>query len=622
MSLDQIGKRAGHMLGNYVRNVLRDCASAKVQPPKHSFPSQSQAHQNEVAAQYPGGQYPGYQYPMSSAGSSHPYEAPPPAYDSHHHALADTGDLKALRMPDAQNNTIPDFSRVGYREGCVRIPLVPVQIVLEPSNDPCADDTARIQHAIDHVAKLPLCPIGHDGAKVRGAVLLKAGTYRVAGAIIINASGVVLRGEGQGDDGTTIIATGRIQRDFVLVNGMLTSDMGSVEQQRKYARKPEMMPRNGYRGSKKPVTYTRKGLYIPVGTYSLPVDSVKGYCVGDEIVIERPGTDEWIRDIGMDNLPPRPNGQPSTPWSPKTYTFRFERRIVAIDEATNTFTLDIPMVMNLDPKYPPARVYELIYKMPIISDVGVENLRLISETNPAKPEDEDHGWYAIVMDNTVHGWVADVTTRRFVSGIFASLWSRYVTIQDCAVLDPVSKATEGGRRYQFNLSGQKGLVKRCFTENARHDFITLGRVCGPNVFVDSTGINGNNDTGPHERWAMGILYDNITCSTINIRQRAWMGSGQGWAGVFHVVYNCTATLNNNCFQDPPGATNWIVGFCGGMAKKPMFDAPQTKCRSPNKPVEPRSLYWAQLIQRMNNNVQYVKANAGAEARNNYGPRLK
>lgn len=53
---------------------------------------------------------------------------------------------------------------------------------------------------------------------------------------------------------------------------------------------------------------------------------------------------------------------------------------------------------------------------------------------------------------------------------------------------------------------------------------------GPNVFVDSTGEDGNNDTGPHERWAMGILYDNITCNTINVRQRSWMGSGQGWAG--------------------------------------------------------------------------------------------
>ncbi|KAF9970329.1 hypothetical protein BGZ73_006964 [Actinomortierella ambigua] len=579
-----------------------------------------------VASQYPGGHYPGFP-PPAAAGHSFPQmpfhhpDAPPPAYDMNQRPLADTGDLRVYSLPDTHHNTIPDFSRVGYREGCARIPLVPVQMVLDPSNNPHADDTARIQHAIDHVAKLPLVPMGHDGAKVRGAVLLKAGTYRVAGAVIINASGVVLRGEGQGPDGTTIIATGKIQRDFVLVNGMLSSEMGTVEKQRHLARKSEMMPRNGYKGCKKAATSTRKGVYIPVGTVHLPVESVKGYHVGEEIVIERPGTAEWIHDIGMDKIPDRPNGQQSVQWSPSTYTFRFERRIVAIDEATNTFVLDIPMVMCLDPKYPPARVYGLVYKMPMISDVGVENLRLVSETKPGKPEDEDHGWYAVVMDNTVHGWVADVSTHHFVSGIFASLWSRYITIQDCAVLEPVSKPREGGRRYQFNLSGQKGLVKRCFTENARHDFITLSRVCGPNVFVDSEGVNANNDTGPHERWAMGTLYDNITCSTINIRQRKWMGSGQGWAGVFHVVYNCTAKMKDSCFQNPPGAVNWIIGFCGEVNRKPAFEEPRAMCHWHNTKVEPRSLYWAQLIQRMNNNVQYVKANAGAEARNHYGPRL-
>jgi len=55
-------------------------------------------------------------------------------------------------------------------------------------------------------------------------------------------------------------------------------------------------------------------------------------------------------------------------------------------------------------------------------------------------------------------------------------------------------------------------------------------ILGPNVFVDSTGFLANNDSGPHERFAMGILYDNIACRTINVRQRLWMGSGQGWAG--------------------------------------------------------------------------------------------
>ncbi|KAF9287385.1 hypothetical protein BGZ68_001887 [Mortierella alpina] len=456
------------------------------------------------------------------------------------HAL-DSTNVQEWEKRDSHNNIIPDFSRVGYREGHVEIPMVPANVTLKPSG--LSDDTARIQEAIDRVGNLPLKPFGRDGIMVRGAVLLKKGTYKVAGALIINKSGVVLRGEGKTSDGTTIIATGNIQRDFILVNSMLSSSMGSQAEQRKKVRTRDMMPRNGYKTSEKPETRSRKGVYIPVGTRTIPVDDIAGYNVNDKIV-----------------------------WTPKSFTFRFERTIVAIDRAKRTFTIDIPLVMNFDPKYPPARIYHLIHKTPLISDVGVENLRLVSEYDSKNPEDEQHGWYGVVVDNAIHGWVAEVTTERFVSGIFASLWSRFITIQDCTVLNPISKPSAGGRRYQFNLSGQMGLVKRCRTNHGRHDFVSHGRVCGPNVFVDSKGESANNDSGPHERWAMGVLYDNISSHLINIRNRSWFGSGQGWAGAFHVFYNCEGQGKGNTFQDAPGTINWVIGFKGNLAKKPKFGA--------------------------------------------------
>ncbi|KAF9957597.1 hypothetical protein BGZ72_001636 [Mortierella alpina] len=505
--------------------------------------------------------------------------------------------------PDSYNNTIPDFSRVGYREGHVAIPKVPVQEILKPSG--LADDTARIQAAIDKVGNLPLKSFGKDGAKVRGTVLLKKGTYKVAGALIINKSGVVLRGEGKTAEGTTIIATGKIQRDFILVNGMLSSSMGSTAEQKKKARTREMMPRNGYKSSGKPETQSRKGVYISVRTTIVPVDDTTGFNVNDKIVIERPGSEQWIKDIGMNYMPPRgDSGRPSTQWTPKSYTFRFERTIVAIDRTKRTFTIDIPLVMNFDPKYPPVKIYHLVHKSALISDVGVENLRLVSEYDSRNPEDEQHGWYAVVVDNAIHGWVADVRTERFVSGIFASMWSRFVTIQDCAVVDPVSKPSEGGRRYPFNLSGQMGLVKRCFTNNARHEFVTHGRLCGPNVFVDSKGEHGNNDSGPHERWAMGVLYDNISAHVIHIRNRMWYGSGQGWAGAFHVFYNCEGQAKGSYFQDAPGTINWVIGFKGHLTNKFKFEGGKpSKLISYNKPVQPRSLYWSQLAARTGKSVE-------------------
>ncbi|KAF8975763.1 hypothetical protein BGZ52_008622, partial [Haplosporangium bisporale] len=195
--------------------------------------------------------------------------------DFSHHAppLEQSGNIAILKFPDQFNNTIPDFSMVGYREGHVRIPSVPTRIVLDPSPSDSEDDTARIQAALDQVAQLPLENVGPHGAAMRGAVLLRAGVYRVAGALILNSSGVVLRGEGQDENGTILVATGAIQRDFILVNGVLTSEMGSVEIQQAKARTKEMMPSNGYRGSKKTTT-TRFGVYIPVGENRIPVEDV------------------------------------------------------------------------------------------------------------------------------------------------------------------------------------------------------------------------------------------------------------------------------------------------------------------------------------------------------------
>ncbi|KAF9572886.1 hypothetical protein EC968_009370 [Mortierella alpina] len=511
----------------------------------------------------------------------------------------DYAKLCELDKPDKHGNTIPNFSRVGYREGHVKIPKVGVKEMLEPSGLP--DDTARIQKAIDRVGGLPL-QVGEDGNKYRGTVLLKKGEYRVGGALVINKSGVVLRGEGNTPEGTTIIATGSIQRDFILVNGMLTSSMGSQTEQKKKARTREMMPRNGYKSSKGPITHSPKGIYIPAGTMILPVDDVAGFRKNDKIVVERPGSKQWIKDIGMDRLPPRADsGRNSTQWTEKSYTFRFERTIVDIDHAKRTLTLDIPLVMNFDPKYPPAKIYPLVHKTQLISDVGVENLRLVSEYDSKDLQDEQHGWYAVVVDNAIHGWVANVTAEHFVSGIFASVWSRFITIQDCAVLDPISKPSAGGRRYPFILSGQMGLVKRCRTNHGRHDFATNGRLGGPNVFVDSKGDQANNDSGPHERWAMGVLYDNIVSHQINIRNRGWYGSGQGWAGAFHVFWNCEATGKGSTFQDAPGTINWVYGFKGNIAKK--FKFPGGKATERKPACGPRSLYWWQLAARTGKSVE-------------------
>src|SRR6187551_3287715 len=107
---------------------------------------------------------------------------------------------KMVYVPDDQGNNILDSSHAGYRGGGVAIPTIPVRETIWPV---VGDNNQNIQAAIDKVSSRPL-----DADGFRGAVLLKAGYYKTAAPLRIQASGVVLRGEGMTDTGTILIGTG------------------------------------------------------------------------------------------------------------------------------------------------------------------------------------------------------------------------------------------------------------------------------------------------------------------------------------------------------------------------------------------------------------------------------
>ncbi|MCC2686000.1 MAG: hypothetical protein K0R75_2899, partial [Paenibacillaceae bacterium] len=183
-------------------------------------------------------------------------------------------DGKLAYTTDFRGNRIPDFSYVGYKGGGVPIPHVPVAITVGPGD---GDDEARIQEAIDYVSKL-----APDRDGFRGTVLLREGTYRIAGSLRIQASGVVVRGAGKGGDGSILVAAGTGRRALIEVHG--ESDI-------------RMEP-----------TAVRKitDLYVPVGSRTFHVNSAAGLSVGDTIVVRRYGNRAWISEIGMDRIVPRP----------------------------------------------------------------------------------------------------------------------------------------------------------------------------------------------------------------------------------------------------------------------------------------------------------------------------
>lgn len=460
--------------------------------------------------------------------------------------------------PDKQGNTIPDFSRVGYHEQDEAIPDVTVVKTIEAPKD---GGNARqlIQNAINEVAKLQ-----PDAKGFRGAILLKKGTYKIADSIHLGAGGIVLRGEGEGKDGTILVAAGKGQRTLINVVG-------------KKGITPE--------GDKIKITDD----FVPTGAKSFSLASTAGLKVGDRIMLYRPSPEAWIHDLKMDQIEERKTGG-TKQWKPGEYDLQFERNISKIEG--NKIYMDNPVVMEMETKYGGGAIYK--YSTPgRIKEVGIENIRFESEY--AGDTDEDHGWTAVVYANVENGWVRNVTSYYFgYACVSTEGGSRNITVTDCKCLDAKSVIT-GGRRYSFNNTGQLNLFMNCHTEDGRHDYVTGARVCGPNVFYNSTAKKEHADIGPHHRWAAGTLYDNITSDgEINVQDRQWMGSGHGWSGVTQVLWNCTAKAA--AVQKPwVSGTNYNIGFHGKHAEGSFKGRMDGEWEGMNKDgLMPASLYMAQF----------------------------
>jgi hypothetical protein len=490
-------------------------------------------------------------------------------------------DGKLAYKMDDHGNRIPDFSNVGYRGGGVALPNLAVRATVEPTS---GDAGARIQAAIDQVSKLPA-----DAQGKRGAVVLKKGRYPIAGALWLHTGGVVLRGEGQGEDGTVLIATGATQRSLIVIGG------DEARPPRDENGEPiEPGVAHSARGPRRVIVDD----YVPVGALLFHVDNPDGLRVGDEIVIRRPSTAAWIHDIGMDRMPPA-EGHTVVQWQPGSKDLFFNRTVVAI--GGNAVTIDAPLVNALEKKYGGGEVRAAVSSA--VREVGIENLRGDSEF--ASSTDENHGWLLIEAANVRDGWVRDVTSIHFgYSCVYVHQASRAMTIDHCSCLDPVSQIT-GGRRYSFELDGQLTLVEHCYARNGRHDFVMHSVAAGPNVFFDCLAEEAHEDSGPHHRWSAGVLYDNVRIvrtqqnsrrnpedGALNIRNQGNSGSGHGWAGANQVAWNCEAQKMQ--IEQPPTAQNWAIGCRAVVHRGDAY------WESFGTPVEPQSLFQAQLRERLGN----------------------
>ena len=455
------------------------------------------------------------------------------------------------------DNILPDFSFAGYRGGGIAIPDVREIERVAPGP---GDDRARVQAAIDRVSARAL-----DGNGFRGAVVLEAGTYQVGDELRIGATGVVLRGAGQGTGGTLLVATKREQHSLITVGGA-GSGIEEVD------------------GSRVRITSD----VVAVGAVRFNVASTAGLSVGDRVAVVRTPNQRWIDELGMDRF-----GADDTPWTPSAYAIAHERRIVVVDG--NRVTVDIPIVDTMEVRYGGGALYKA--RVPgRIQRSGVEDLRLVSEFSG--PNDEQHGWNAVRLSRVENGWVRRVTAVHFgYAAVTVVNRANFNTIEEVAQLDPVSRVT-GGRRYSFNVSsGMGNLFQRCYARDGRHNFVTGARVTGPNVWLDCVSVRNNSDEGPHHRWATGVLFDNVSSAELYVQNRRGSGTGHGWAGAQTMFWNCRG--DRLICDAPRGAMNWLVGTSGSRREGRWApEEPFGWWESHGDRVAPRSLYLQQLEDRL------------------------
>lgn len=469
-------------------------------------------------------------------------------------------------ISDTEGNRIPDYSHAGYKGGGVTLPEIPVKLEISP----VAGDNARhIQNAINTVASLP---INEDG--FRGAVLLNPGEYPIRNNLFVNASGVVLRGSGDGNDPEkdTIIRAATNVKGTVLQIG------------------DERM--NWYRAAGETVPIISE--FITAGSRVFEVQDTSNFEAGDNIIIRHRSSQEWIDAVDGGGT------EGAEPWQSGYIDIFYNRYITDINQ--NIIQIDAPVYNHLDNRLTEILVYKPI-RTHLVTETGVENLRIKIES--AGTNSESHAENAIIFRGVENGWAKGVTVLHFqITGI-GTHTSSHITIKNSKALEPHSRL-RGTRRYNFNTLqfSNNILFTNVTSSQARRDFISNGTsVVSGVVFHESISKGTYGASEGHQKWSQALLYDNIVFedpvhfNVLSLYNRGNLGSSHGWGSVHSTAWNVQAEDSYIYIQKPPTAQNYAIGNQSRVLGRGLFDHPAGYIEGTNQTPEFTSLYNQQLEDR-------------------------
>jgi hypothetical protein len=493
-----------------------------------------------------------------------------------------TADGRLAYGRDKNGVMIPDYSFVGYHSGGVALPAVATQIKLSPTG---ADDTTAIQSAIDTISTRPL-----DASGFRGAVQLAPGTFHCSAALVIAASGVVLRGAGSGadHDATTISLTGNPHVGIIIKGNFALSTVSPAAN----------------------IT----DAYVPFGAHTVHVTDATHIHAGDLVQISKPVTAAWIKYMGMDSLEREDRDEH---WI-NAKVLNVRRLVTAV--SGNAVTFQIALMDSYDSQFLTTEHFTI---QPVavsgqVKEAGVEDLRIAA---PAASVDfHDAHTIAMEINAVADSWVRNVAMIDTTEGVRMDNNSERITLTRVNV-EQSKTVTSAARPFDFAINGTQVLVDRATgTGDKVTYFATEPRQQGPVVILNSV-FHGDGNLEPHQRWSTGLLVDNcaVPDGGIHLINRGVMGSGHGWTIGWGVVWNSTA--GNFIIQQAPGTITWAMGNRGPLKSQAMPDGnggrahatplPSGSIESQGKPVTPQSLYLSQLAERLGpdalKNIGYTTA---------------
>lgn len=463
-------------------------------------------------------------------------------------------DGKITYTQDAQGNRILDFSYCGYKTSEQDIPDLKNAIFV-PYLEGNASEV--IQRAINYVSDLK-----PDANGFRGSVLLDKGVFNLHKSIRINTSGVVLRGT---DKHETVLLKHGVDRGALLyiegVNNQILKD-----------------------------SFKLATNYIPVNQITFELVSTANLKVGDRLKIIRPSTKEWIASLGCDIFG---GGISALGWKPGDMDISWDRTVTSING--NFVTVNAPFTASIDAKFGGATVYSYEWNGRI-SESGAENLTLMSDYDKKYPKDEDHCWTGITVENAENCWIRQINFSHFAgNAVILQPSSSKITVEDCISKDPISEIG-GFRRITFYTMGQQNLFQRCYSENGINDFAAGYCAPGPNAFVQCEAKNALGFSGAIDAWACGLLFDvvNIDGHNLTFKNLGQSKNGAGWGTANSLFWQCSAA-EIECFSPANDAKNRAYG-CWAQ-----FSGDGEWAES-NNHVNPRSLFYAQLAERLKTDV--------------------